>query len=450
MLEEIFKKLEGKSFDEYVSSLNGDELRDFLIFINAKVREIDTEDGGLFQDEGRYLEDGTYLEYRMNVGGELIAPRKEVQDRSFEKMASMLKNVSNNQHKAIVMYTLINYLHLFQDGNGRTSRMVYDLLSGNIRDGEQDAQYYTHEKGKKVGNRQTWDNSRNAQEARVVSTIASEFLMKYLLNEGLISSQHEELSKHIRIKTMCSGESKGIYISDENKSQLSRKTLEHLKKALKDNNESISTSALSLLIILTQKGNLQPLKNYYFNKEWEVDDGLVRNCINIGNSRDDEDLEIFGEYPKDLAERTFEGWTPQDYLKLVDITDKIKECIIDLVIDFAEKPESFKYDQNGRSVIDALIAEKILKDRCEVEIYHAPFEIDKQSRVYESIGQIRGILDKPRTCDEEKILIDTYEKGKVKSSDLSGDRKIIEDTLEQTKQNDVNKENDSEETEWCV
>ena len=53
MLEEIFERLEGKSFDEYISSLNGDELRDFLIFINAKVRGIEIRDGGLFQDEGR-------------------------------------------------------------------------------------------------------------------------------------------------------------------------------------------------------------------------------------------------------------------------------------------------------------------------------------------------------------------------------------------------------------
>lgn len=30
MLEEIIEKLGNKSFDEYVSSLNGDELRDFL------------------------------------------------------------------------------------------------------------------------------------------------------------------------------------------------------------------------------------------------------------------------------------------------------------------------------------------------------------------------------------------------------------------------------------
>lgn len=448
MLEEIFEKLGGKSFDEYVSSLNGDELRDFLIFINSKVREIEPEKGGIFQDEGRYLEDGTYQEYRMTVGGDtLIAPRKEIQDRSFEKMAGMLKNVRNSQHKAIVMYTLINYLHLFQDGNGRTSRMVYDFLAGNITNGELDAQFYTHEKGENIGKRAPWDNTRKAQSPEVVSTIASQFLMKYLLNEGLISSSSEDLSKHISIRTHTES---GLYMSEQNKSQLSRKTLQHIKYAFRDNNENISTAALSMLIMFTSKESMQPLKNYYFHREWEIDGDLVRNWINVGSGRDDDDLELFGEYPEDASKRTFEGWTPEDYLKFVDVADKMKECIIDLIIDFAERPESFKYDQNGRNVIDVLGGEKISRDTCGVDIYHAPFEVDKQSRVYESIGQIREVLDRPRTCDEEKLLIDTYEKGRIKSSDLSKARKIIEETLEQTKQNDINNQKNSEEIEWWV
>ena len=33
----------------------------------------------------------------------------------------------------MVYYTLIN-LHMFSDGNGRTSRYLFDLLSGNISD----------------------------------------------------------------------------------------------------------------------------------------------------------------------------------------------------------------------------------------------------------------------------------------------------------------------------
>ena len=449
MLEEIFEKLGGKSFDEYVSSLNGDELRDFLIFINSKVREIEPEEGGLFQDDGRYLEDGTYQEYRMTVGGDtLIAPRKEIQNRSFEKMAGMLKNVRNPQHKAIVMYTLINYLHLFQDGNGRTSRMVYDFLAGNIANGELDAQFYTHEKGEVTGQRAPWDKTRKAQSPEVVSSIASEFLMKYLLNEGLINSSNEDLSKHISIQTSHLNSS--FYMSEQNKAQLSRKTLQHIKYAFKDNNENISTSALSMLTILTSKGNMQPLKNYYFNREWKIEGDLIRNRINVGASRDDDDLDVFGEYPEDASKRTFEDWTPEDYLRFVDIADKMKECIIDLIIDFAEKPESFKYDKNGRNVIDVLCGEKISRETSGVDIYYAPFEVDEQSRVYESIGQIREILDRPRTCDEEKNLIDTYEKGRIKSSDLSKARKIIEETLEQTKQNDINNQKDSEEIEWWV
>ena len=212
--------------------------------------------------------------------------------------------------------------------------------------------------------------------------------------------------------------------------------------ALTDNNESISTSALSILIILSNKGNVQPLRNYYFNREWKIDGDLVRNGINIGNSRDEEIFEIFGEYPEELSKKTFECWTPEDYLKLVDVTDKIKESIIDLIIDFAERPESFKYDKTGKNVMDVLVGEEVLPERFGVEISYAPFKVDKDSRIYKSVGQISKILDEPRTCDEEKFLIDTYEKGKIKTSDLNIARKILEDTLNQDKQNQVESRKD--------
>ena len=210
MLEEIFKKLNGKSFEEYISSLHGEELRNFLIFLNAKVRKIEVKDGGLVQDEGRYLEDGTYQEYRMNVGGQLIAPRKDIQNSSFEKMSDMLKKVNSKRDKAIVMYTLINYLHLFEDGNGRTSRIVYDLLSGNVIDSKQDNKFYTHKEGENLGLRDPWEKSRKVQYPKVTSSIASQFLMKYLLNENIINSPSEDLSKHIQINTNRVGFPKGI------------------------------------------------------------------------------------------------------------------------------------------------------------------------------------------------------------------------------------------------
>lgn len=448
MIEDILEIIKDKSFEEYISSLNGKELKEFLIYLNAKVREIELQEGGLYQDEGKYLDNGNYKEGRVVIADDLVAPRKVVQDKSFEKMASMLKKVNNKEHKAIVMYTLINYLHLFPDGNGRTSRILYDLITENNTENKQDkADYYTHEKGKNSGGG-TWDANRNLTSPKNVSSIASQFLMKYLMREGLIDSPYEDISKHLCINTHKEGR---IYISDENKSQLSKRTLEHVKWALSDNNESISTSALSMLLILTNKGNLQPLKEYSCKNEWQIEGDFFKNWIWIGEA-DPDDIELYGEDPIESAKRAFEGWTPEDYLKLVDIADKMKECIIDLIIDFAERPEGFKFDKNGRAVIDALNEEgkklNVGGYSLETSIYNAPFEIDSESRIYESIGQIREILDRPRTFDEEKFLIDTYEKRKINNSDLSNARKLLEETLEQAKQNSPKNEKDEEDLEW--
>lgn len=446
MIEGILEIIKDKSFEEYISSLNGKELKEFLIYLNAKTREIEPKEGGLYQDEGKYLDNGKYVEGRMVIPYELVAPRKVVQDKSFEKMAGMLKKVNNKEHKAIVMYTLINYLHLFQDGNGRTSRLLYDLITGKE---QEKTGYYTHEKGKNYGARGSWDENRNLTLPQNVTSMASQFLMKYLLSKGLINSSYEDISKHLSIQTHNEG---SFYISDENKTQLSKRTLEHVKWGLFDNNESISTSALSMLLILTNKGNLQPLKKYNCNLEWQIEGDFVKNWIWVGKTNDPDDIDLYGEDPGESAKRAFEGWTPEDYLKLVDVADKMKECIIDLIIDFAERPESFKYDKPGRNVIDVLNEEgkKLNVDdySLEASIYNAPFEVDRESTVYESISQIREILDRPRTFDEEKFLIDTYEKVKINNSDLNNSRKLLEKTLEQAKQNTTKNEKDEEDIEW--
>ena len=450
MREEIFEKIKNaKNFNEYISSLDGKKLKELLIFLNSEARGITNEEGGFFQIEGKYFEDGTYKEPYMIVG-QLKAPKKEIQNKAIEKMAKMLKQVKNVNYKAVIMYNLLNYLHLFEDGNGRTSRLVYDLiLNGEINKNDI-KKYYSHETGEIVGKRNSWDKTRNVQDPTTITTVASQFLMKYLLNEGLIYSPNEDLSKHLCIKTISGGESSALYMSKNNKSQLSRKTLDYVNRALTDNNESISSSALSLLIMLTQKEDLQFLKNYYSNKEFKIEGGFIRNVICIGNSRDEEDYDVLGAYPEEISKRVFRNWLPEDYLKVIDITDKLKECIIDLLIDFAERPDSFKYGQEGVNVIEALIQGKIKDDgnfRIEKEIFCAPFEIDTETRTYRNMQEIREILHKPRNFDEEKFLIDTYEKFGIKNSDLSQTHKMIKNTLEKTKMNKIDTEKNGEDIE---
>lgn len=60
-----------------------------------------------------------------------IAPEKPLQVELFEKYLSAIKESEDRDQRALLAYYGINNLHLFKDGNGRTSRAVYLLIKNN-------------------------------------------------------------------------------------------------------------------------------------------------------------------------------------------------------------------------------------------------------------------------------------------------------------------------------
>lgn len=68
------------------------------------------------------------------AAGDLIAPTREVQDEILDYLMNNLEKIKDDKAKAAVFYyTLIN-LHMFSDGNGRTFRFMYDLISGDLNE----------------------------------------------------------------------------------------------------------------------------------------------------------------------------------------------------------------------------------------------------------------------------------------------------------------------------
>ena len=62
------------------------------------------------------------------LAGDLVSPTKEVQMKTLEYLTQNMSKVPDKKARAtMVYYTLLN-LHMFSDGNGRTSRFMYDLI----------------------------------------------------------------------------------------------------------------------------------------------------------------------------------------------------------------------------------------------------------------------------------------------------------------------------------
>ena len=114
--EEILSMLtDEQKTDEFLSNLTGEDIKNLLIYVNSKVRNISNEENG-------FCRNTMYV-------GDLISPNNEIQSRYMDKIAKALNKVEGRKIKATMMYYLINELHLFEDGNGRTSRAIFEMLT---------------------------------------------------------------------------------------------------------------------------------------------------------------------------------------------------------------------------------------------------------------------------------------------------------------------------------
>ena len=118
--------------NNFLRTTSNHELKKMIIFINSQVRGIPASANDFYG--GRlYVND-------------LIAPTIDIKRRILDKGLDALRKIDNRKEKGVLMYYLINCLHLFSDGNGRTSRVIYSLLSDRNIDLTDSSIFYTMKK----------------------------------------------------------------------------------------------------------------------------------------------------------------------------------------------------------------------------------------------------------------------------------------------------------------
>ena len=317
--------------------------------------------------------------------------KREIQQKYFDKMAQLLKSVNGRKNKATIMYYLINELHLFRDGNGRTSRCVYELLA-NKDFNLDNSDYFSHneEDVAKISGPK-FEKAKNILRTEYAGNYASYFLLRYLIDLGLIDV-NGDLMTIAQVRTMNDADAQGysgVYISESAKQNISVKEVELVNRALLDNNEIYSVGGLTMLVMLSKKKNIEKLEEFnHSGKALPTFDGYTRSVLWIDN-----------EENMDISAKSMGNWTREDYLVAIEIADELKESILDILIDIFERPESFKFNEELTIASrmtnygeNPFIPGKAIKD-C-IELHKAKFEIDKKSRIYEHIEKVIKILGK--------------------------------------------------------
>ena len=388
----MFKGYNDEEYEEFIKGLNEEDLHNLLLLTNSKARNIPENN----------IEMGELM-----TAGDLISPKKEIQKNIINDLAESLKNIQGRKNKATLMYHIINQLHLFDDGNGRTSRAIFEMFSNEKFDFFNNDSFIHNEKNKySSSNNYNFENTNSIIGAQDMGSIASFFLYKSLLENGLINN--------IKTKSVWTNESikGGNTISDNSinvNDDVDVKDLDYINRALCDNNERYSVAGLTMLIMDKLKGYKEDEKEYNLY-EYEID--VSTNSTESGER--------------------FSNWSANDYSMAVKIADILKKDMLELMIDIFEHPENFKYDGNIN------ICDLVTNYNGDNEFYETFEELFNKgqanfegTRTSKNIQELMQIINK----EDRQGIIDVQSLGKQTINELSD--AVLEDETEKQEQMDL-------------
>lgn len=316
---------EPDKFEMFIQGLTPEQAKNILITFNRKLRTISKS------------EEGFYTDGYMGVGDHM-APQPEIQDKIIEKLLVAVKQLNdNNERAALVYYTLLN-LHPFRDGNGRTARLMYDLITGNTLFDE-NIDWYIH------------DENNNALYTR-------SFILSFEELNGLIPIS--ELNDYVSNTLLQQLEKRGIILPDDIKNknfrtytegmyqdyaetpipkdieqQLTENEKYDFHQLIFDSEGKYSIGGLTMLIMSANKGQHEDCYEHYQSAKNKIPSTYFE-LVKIANF-----TFSFSDHPEILG-----SWSKEDFLEAIAIAKELKETQITNQINLFTDPENYKTPNN--------------------------------------------------------------------------------------------------------
>lgn len=303
---------------------------------------------------------------------DFIAPESDLKEELLREYLEAIKKIDDRKKRAVLAYYAVDNLHYFSDGNGRTARAAYLLITQNYKeDSEQyvpnPEQYVMHDpvspNGWMTGS-SDYDGSarlyldQGVVPAETIRTLANILLQERLVKEGSLPSEllNTTMSVESKSETINAQQfnlmdeyqriAKGfvdIWMSAENRAELSKEEDLDLRYALSDgvvNGECSSLAGLALAVTLKAKGTL--------------------NSNIDSNMEDDRELTFIVNYDKDSSDypegtydervlRLLGNWELEDYKSLIRNYRELKHRHNKIIMSIFTENLCF---YNGRSMAD--------------------------------------------------------------------------------------------------
>lgn len=133
--EQVFDNCEHKQ--EFVSNLEFKDFTNLLLHVNGIVRDIPKDERALYEDVHFEASDLGRAFGQSNIDTTRAVDKPRLLEFAFNNA----KTLEDPRDIGLVTAASINAIHVFSDGNGRTSRLIYDLFNYNYTGSERDKQF---------------------------------------------------------------------------------------------------------------------------------------------------------------------------------------------------------------------------------------------------------------------------------------------------------------------
>lgn len=315
-------------FDDWIKEVSYEDFSKYLVRLNGILRGIPIKN--------RHI-DGENVEILSPTPGESLTrylpPESEKKDELMEKTFNSIKNIPDNNDRALLMYYVIQAIHPFADGNGRTGRLIYEIISDGGKN-------ITRENiSKLLDHNESGDNGLGEGRDIFSNKILEPNKAYYYINREVAKQIFNEDLLEECGRLVASGLFVGSgYLPENIKDELSEQEIKLAKKIIGEADvQNFSFRSLILVKLLIEKGVLQ---NY--QEQEEVFLGEEHGVISedIGKK-----MLIFD------AEKFIDEFTKDDVKRLIEIHRTIKTKFMENMIDIFVNPEEHQIkNEQGESI----------------------------------------------------------------------------------------------------
>lgn len=298
-----------KQYEDFIQKLSFEQFKNILVSFNALLRN------------NKLNAKGTY-EGIVRVGG-IKGVRKDLREELLLNVFESIKKIKDDKERASLLYYQLLRLHMFQDGNGRTSRFMYELLTKQ-GDFESVKKYFIH-KSDSPSSTTNYDKSK--EDFYKVKGIMWEADLNTKLsnsNSELIRKYIDKLPDYMRNKRIAAipietdidtgGKSDPKKVEEIFSSCLEDREKEKFKEYITDNAGYFSVCSFILTVINYKKNNL----DYIYENDKK------RFSINLNY-----ESFVFNT----LDPNTYLNWSREDFLQAIKLGDESKKYNINILND---------------------------------------------------------------------------------------------------------------------